>query len=174
MENNDEKMKHEIRLESLFFDYGKEQFLNWCRSLNFFRFCKSHPYPDDLKPDRFIALTFFENDAELETLFSSLEIGVKVEEDMTLNPKDIVSTFSGKTKVFGVHCYIDVNKTLRTLVLEISGNESDQFSLDDTTFQRAKIIDDHLSTLQIEFISSPYEDDYCITPEFYPEVWEVL
>lgn len=171
MQNNNGQIKREIRFESLCFDYGKEQFLNWCRSLNFFRLCRSHPYPDDLKPDRFISVTIFENDAELEALFDSLKIEVRIEEGNILKTKDIVSTFSGKTKVFGVYCYIEVNKILRTLMLEVSGTETDQFSLDDTTFQRAKIIDGFLSTLQIEFISSPNEDDYCITPEFYPEVW---
>ena len=42
-----------------------------------FRFCKSHPYSDDLKPDRFIALTYFKNDEELVALFNVLLYKIK-------------------------------------------------------------------------------------------------
>ncbi len=172
MDNNEVKIKREVLLDSLCYNYGKDKFLNWCRSLRYFRFCKSHPYPDDLKPDRFIALTSFENEAELTTFCNSLEINAKIEGGKILNSNDSNSTFYGKAAVFGVYCYVNVNKILKTLLLEVSGTESDQFLLDDTTFQRAKQIDENLSALEIEFISSPYEDDYCITPKFYPEVWK--
>ena len=169
---NSERIKRDVLLNSLFLDYGKERFLGWCRTLKFFRFYKSHPYPDDLKPDRFIALTSFRNDIGLDKLFVSLEIIMQNRKEKLPTSKEIKSTFSAKVTVFGVFCYIDVNKTLKTIMLEVSGNETDQFSLDDTTFQRVKQIDECLSNLHINFISSPYGDDYCITPEFYPEVWE--
>ena len=171
MKNHNEQIKREVLLDSLFYTYGKEKLLNWCRSLNFFRFYKSHPYPDDLRPDRFIALTSFENEKELATLFDLLQIRVKNEEEEALNSKEISSVFSGDAEVFSIYCYVEVNKILKTLLLEVSGTERDQFSLDDTTFQRAKKIDDFLSTLNIEFINSPYNDDYCLTPEFYSEIW---
>ena len=172
MKNNNDQIKRKVLLDSLCYTYGKKKLLNWCRSLNFFRFCKSHPYPDDLKPDRFIALTSFENDKELATLFDLLQIKTKDEEDKALNSSDISSVFSGDAEVFGVSCNVEINKILNSLLIEVSGTDEDQFSLDDSTFQRAKKIDKHLLLLQIEFISSPYDDDYCITPEFYSEVWK--
>ena len=171
MIENNERIKREVLLEGLLSNYGKERFLNWCKSLNFFRFCKSHPYPDDLKPDRFIALTNFGNIDELIDLSDVLELEFREEKESSRFLENIETTFSGKATVFGISCYVDVNKVMKTVLLEVSGNERDQFSLDDTTFQRAKMIDRKLANLEIEFISSPYEDDYCVTPEFYPEIW---
>ena len=98
-------------------------------------------------------------------------IKLKEEKENTISYKEIETTFSGDLTVFGVFCNVDVNKVLKNLLLEVSGNESDQFTLDDTTFQTAKMIDEKLSKLHVKFTSSPYDDDYCITPEFYTEVW---
>ena len=161
-------MKHEILLESLFTTYGKERFLNWCRSLQKFRFIKSHPYPDDMNPDRFIALTNFKDEEELQNFVSIMKI------ELGFDMQEVISSesyFSGKTKVNETTCYIEINKVLKNLVLVVSGTEEDQFALDDSTFQRAKKIDQFLSELNMEFVSSPYNDDYCITPDYYPSVW---
>ncbi|MCG3221511.1 MAG: hypothetical protein H7641_09035 [Candidatus Heimdallarchaeota archaeon] len=166
-------MKREIRLEYLCTNYGKERFLNWCCSLSIFRFCKSHPYPDDLNPDRFIALTSFKDEEDFKNLLYLMKIHVKgeVKGDFTYLA-NIKNTSSTQALVNEVQCYISINKVLKTIILEVSGTEEDQFLLDDSTFQRAKKIDDYLSTLNIDFICSPHNDDYCITPEFYPSVWE--
>lgn len=100
---------------------------------------------------------------------------IKVKEknsDKYVELKKIESTFSNLAKVKNEKCYIHINKLLGTLVLEVSGIESDPFSLDDSTFLRAKKIDEFISSLDVDFTSSPYDDDYCIAPEFYPEVWK--
>ncbi len=165
-------MKREIRLDHLFMTYGKERFLNWCRSLNIFRFCRSHPYPDDLHPDRFVTLIYFYDDNELNELLTLMKIKTKDNDNNTVRIEEIETTFSSLVKVNNEKCYIYINKILKTIILEVSGIENDPFSLDDTTFQRTKRIDDFLDTLDINFISSPYDDDYCITPEFYPQVWK--
>lgn len=165
-------MKREIRLDHLFMTYGKERFLNWCRSLNIFRFCKSHPYPDDLHPDRFVTLIFFNDNKELNQLLTIMKIKTNGNDNINIRTENIESTFHGLIKVSDEKCYIHINKISKTIFLEVSGIENDPFSLDDTTFQRAKRIDDFLVTLDINFISSPYDDDYCITPQFYPQVWK--
>lgn len=162
-------MEREIRLESLYLDYGKERLRNWCCSLNKFRFFKSHPYPDDLTPDRFIALTKFKDENELQHIINLLKIELNIKNQ---DVSAIESVFYEEVIVNEVSCFIEINKVLKNLVLVVSGSEQDQFSLDDSTFLRAKKIDNLLSELEIEFISSPYNDDYCITPEFYPEIWQ--
>ncbi|MHA2254919.1 MAG: hypothetical protein ACXAAM_02500 [Candidatus Heimdallarchaeaceae archaeon] len=166
-------MERDIRLDYLCTNYGKKRFLYWCRSLNIFRFCESHPYPDDLNPDRFIALTSFKDEAELKNLFKVMKIKIMKENpNMIFDLSKIELTFSGKADVEESSCFIQINKVLKTLIIEVSGTEEDQFFLDDSTYQRAKKIDDFLSTLNIDFVSSPHGDNYCITPEFYPSVWE--
>jgi hypothetical protein len=162
-------VKREILLESLYTNYGKKRFLNWCRSLNIFRFIKSHPYPDDLNPDRFIALINFQKDEEVFDLINILEIKPEI------NIEDILrmdTVFSEKVTVNNVLCYFEINKFLKNLVFTVSGTEEDQFALDDSTYQRAKKLDILLSEVKLKYVSSPYDDDYCITPEFYPEVWQ--
>ncbi|NPD88593.1 MAG: hypothetical protein HGN29_07705 [Asgard group archaeon] len=161
-------MKREIRLENLYLDYGKERFLNWCRTLYSFRFIKSHSYPDDMNPDRFIALINFKDEDELRNFVNIMKIesDVDIQEAITSE-----SYFSGKAKVNETTCYIEINKVLKNLVFVVSGTEEDQFALDDSTFQRAKKIDQFLSELNMVFVSSPYDDVYSITPEFYPSVW---
>lgn len=166
-------MERDIRLDYLCTNYGKKRFLNWCRSLNIFRFCKTHPYPDDLNPDRFIALTSFKDEEDLENLLDLMKIHVKgeIEGDFTYLA-NIENTLSTQAIVNEVQCYISINKVLKTIVLDVSGTEENQFLLDNSTFQRVKKMDDFFSTLNIDFISSPHDDDYCITPEFYPELWK--
>ena len=91
-------------------------------------------------------------------------------EDFLLNESQKI--YSGKSEINKIQCNISINKILKTVSFEISGNNEDMFTLDDSTFRRAKAVDDFLQTLDLEFVSSPYEDDYYITPEFYPEVWK--
>jgi hypothetical protein len=165
-------MKREIRLDYLFTTYGRERFLNWCRSLNIFRFCKSHSYPDDLHPDRFVTLVYFHDDSELDQLLTLMKIKINSNDNNNIIVENIESTFHGLVNVNDEKCYIHINKIAKTIFLEVSGIKNDPFSLDDTTFQRAKKIDDFLVALDINFISSPYDDDYCITPEFYPQIWK--
>ncbi len=162
-------MKREILLESLYINYGKKRFLNWCRSLNVFRFIKSHPYPDDLNPDRFIALIGFQNKEEVFDLISILEIKPELDIEDIFKMETV---FSKKVTVNNVPCYFEINQFLKNLVFIVSGTDNDQFELDDSTFERAKLLDYFLASLKINFESSPYNDDYCITPEFYPEVWK--
>lgn len=162
----------EIRLEHLFNTYGKERFLNWCRLLKIFRFYKSHPYPDDLVPDRFLALIEVEENTELKEVLGTMKvklIDVNLEKFL-LNETQKV--YSGEAVINSNRCFVSINKILKTISLEVSGNDEDRFTLDDTSFQRAKTIDDFLHALSIEFVSSPYADDYYITPEYYPEVWK--
>ena len=162
-------MEREIRLDFLCSEYGKRRFLNWCNSLKIFRFCKSHPYPDDLLPDRFIALATFENNEELQNILNILEIEPPIEIQEILEKETVLSK---DVKINSTSCYIEINRFLNNLVFTVSGTEEDQFIVDDSTFKRAKRIDDYLSTLNLKYASSPYNDDYCITPEFYPEIWE--
>ena len=162
-------MKREILLESLFTKYGKKRFLNWCRSLNIFRFIKSHPYPDDLNPDRFIAVIKFQDDEELLDLTNILEIEPELNVETILKMETV---FSKEVTINDVLCYFEINHFLMNLVFTVSGTDEDQFALDLSTFEKAKKLDDFLTSLEIDFESSPYKDDYCITPEFYPEVWK--
>lgn len=171
--SNSYLMERDIRLDYLYTNYGKERFLNWCRSLNIFRFCKSHPYPDDLNPDRFITLASFKDEVDLRNLIKLMKIKImRDDSNKIFDLSKIEHTFSGKGDIKESSCFIQINKVLKTLIIEVSGTEEDQFSLDDSTYQRAKKIDDYLSTLEVDFVSSPHNDDYCITPEFYPLVWE--
>lgn len=165
-------MKREIRLNGLFLEYGEEQFINWCQSLTRLRFCKNHPYPDDLAPDRFIGITRFEDKISLKSLINSIKpiILDKNLEDF-LNQKE-KSTFSCMAKINDTVCYVSINEIIGTFTIEVFGTEKDQFTLDKTTFSRAKRIDEFLETLEIKFDSSPNNDDYCITPEFYPDIWK--
>lgn len=162
-------MKREIRLDNLFLKYGKERFLNWCRSLLKFRFIKSHPYPDDLNPDRFIALINYTDEDELRDLVSIMKIEINIEQRDVFDKETYVSN---EAEVNDVSCYVKINRVLKNIELEVSGSGEDKFALDDSTFHRAKKIDDFLTELDIEFVSSPFDDDYCVTPEFYPDVWK--
>jgi len=162
-------MEREIRLEYLYNTYGKARFLNWCRSLSIFRFIKSHSYPDDLNPDRFIALISFLNTEELSDLIKIMKIKPQLDIEAILKMETVVSK---KVTINDIPCFFEINQFLKNLVFIVSGTEKDQFDLDDSTFQRAKKIDDFLISLEIDFESSPYNDDYCITPEFYPNIWK--
>lgn len=164
-------MEREIRLNSLLLKYGEDRFLNWCRSLTIFRFCKSHPYPDDLAPDRFIALIMFENRSALLSLLDRMKpifLEKNLEEYLKLEEAKV---FSGKAEINEVGCYISINEITGHLEIEVVGIDGDLFAITEDTFERTKLLDHFLEKLDLNFVLSPYDDDYCITPEFYPKVW---
>ena len=165
-------MEREIRLSILYSEYGKERFINWCRSLNVFRFCKAHPYPDDLAPDRFLAVLNFKNREALINLLSSLAVKFKETNLDIYLEQNKNKVFYGRAKICDSSCFITINEVTGNIEIEVSGVEEDPFALEDSTFLRALIIDEFLRKLELDFSSSPYEDNYCISPEFYPEVWE--
>ena len=164
-------MKREIRLDYLCDNYGKKRFLDWCRSLYVFRFCKSHPYPDDLLPDRFIALLKVKEESSFLKILALMKIDLEEEYIEEFFGDSSRKVLSESVEIHRFQCSLQINKILKTITLEVSGNETDLFTLDESTFKRAKGIDDFLKTLDLEFSGSPFDDDYCITPEFYPEVW---
>ena len=71
-----------------------------------------------------------------------------------------------------VLCYLSVNKILKNILVEVSGNAEDQFTLDSTTYERAVKIDEFIDSLNLVFQDPPQDDDYCISPKFYPKLWE--
>jgi len=164
-------MKKEIRLHGLFEEYGEKRFLKWCRSLEIFRFCKSHPYPDDLTPDRFIALIHFKEREELVNIIKEIKLSFFEKDIMSYLQQTNEKLISGEASIKNINCHITINEIVGYLEIAIIGIKDDPFALTADTFERTKSIDNYLQTLDIEFEKSPYGDDYCITPEFYPEVW---
>ena len=165
-------MNREIRLNSLFSEYGEERFREWCRSLSIFRFFKSHPYPDDLAPDRFIALAKFNSREELLIILDKVKIlflEADIEQYLKHPDKKVIS---GNASIEGINCYVSINEVVGFLDIEVIGVEGDPFTLTADTFKRAKSIENHLEKLDIDFESSPHDDDYCISPEYYPDVWQ--
>lgn len=165
-------MNLNIRLSILCSKYGEERFLNWCHSLEIFRFCQAHPYPDDFAPDRFITVLKFTNKEDLKQILKSIKVNFEeVDLDAFLEQEEIKVIY-GKAEINQSKCYVTINEVTRLIEIEIYGVEEDAYALTNETFQRAKIIDEFLSRFDYEFCSSPFDDNYCITPEFYPQVWE--
>jgi hypothetical protein len=159
-------------LNGLILEYGEERFLKWCQNLKILRFCKSHPYPDDLKPDRFIALTKFGSRKELEYIVNLIHLSFKEDDINSYLKKSTKKVISGNALINGINCYANINEVVGYLEIEVMGIEGDPFNLTDDTFERAKSLDDYLIAAKLEFETSPHDDDYCITPEFYPDVWK--
>ncbi len=160
-------------LESLYFNYGKEVVLKWITNLHIFRLCVPHPYPDDFKPIRYQALIKFNSEKELTSILEQLNFeafkGIIPEakyQDLNENNS------AGWIKLLDVVGYLNVNKILKNITLEISGKMDDMFQIDESTFIAAKKIDEFLQTLNLLTVEPPQNDEYCICPKYYPEIWK--
>ena len=158
----------------MFFEYGEENVRRWCTSLRIFRLCKTYPYPNDMHPDRFIACIHFSADEELDRIMQDLELT----EDTNRPEQSRFRLYNEKTSagwqlLNGLSIYMTINKLLQVITLEVSGTESDQFKLDETTFDRAKKIEEFILKLDLVFNIPPQDDNYCFSPKYYPELWEI-
>ncbi len=165
-------MNINIRLSILCSKYGEERFLNWCHSLEIFRFCQAHPYPDDFASDRFIAVLKFTNKEQLKKILKSLKVNFEeVDLDIYLEQEE-TKVIYGKAEIKQSKCFVTINEVIGIIEIEVYGVEEDPYALTNETFHSAKNIDEFLKEFDYEFCSSPFDDNYCITPEFYPVVWE--
>lgn len=161
------------KLDYMFFEYGEENIRRWCTSLKIFRLCKTYPYPNDMHPDRFIACIQFSTDEELDRILKDLDLTEdankpKISRFIVYNDQ----SSAGWQLLNGLSCYTSISKYLQVITLEVSGIESDQFKLDETTFERAKKIEDFILKLELVFNTPPQDDEYCFSPKYYPELWE--
>jgi len=65
---------------------------------------------------------------------------------------------------------MDVNKTLKSILITISRTTDDPFPLDVTTFEQALKADKFLSSLDLVFYTPPQDDGYCISPKYCPDL----
>jgi hypothetical protein len=86
--------------------------------------------------------------------------------------QDETKVFSCTAEIDELSCYVTINEVLGYLEIEVMGIEGDPFTLTDSTFEKARSIDCFLDKLDVNFIESPFNDPYCITPEFYPQIWD--
>ncbi|MBK5112074.1 MAG: hypothetical protein KGD59_04170 [Candidatus Heimdallarchaeota archaeon] len=160
-------------LDHMFFEYGEENIRRWCTSLKIFRLCKTYPYPNDMHPDRFIASIQFSTDDELDRILQNLELTENTDKpEQSRFRLYNEHSFAGWQLLNGLSCYMSINKLLQVITLEVSGIKGDQFKLDETTFERAKKIEEFILKLDLVFIIPPQDDNYCICPKYYPKLWE--
>ena len=67
---------------------------------------------------------------------------------------------------------MSINKLLQVIIIQVSGNEDDLFTLEETTNKNTKKIEEFILKLDLVFNTPPQDDDYCFSPKYYPELWE--
>ena len=153
--------------------FGEETIHNWCKSLQYFRLCRSHPYPDDLVPDRFVVKISFTTNDELDSILENLEISLRLPNSELEPFKEYNENHSsGWVLINNSFCNLDVNKILKMVTIDVSGTIEDLFELKVETFQRAIEIEKQFKKYNFKFIDPPEDDaKYCLAPKFYPEIW---
>ncbi len=162
----------DLPLDYLNFEYGVEIVRKWILSLNIFRICTIYPYPNDLKPVRLVTSIQFTDEKELQNILTNLNLE-------TAKTKPENSQFHDENENISVVwillnneiCYLDVNKILKKVHIEVSGTKEDQFGFDETVVERGKRIETFLSNKDFSFIDPPQDDKYCISPTYYPFLW---
>ncbi|MBN1328813.1 MAG: hypothetical protein JXA54_05005 [Candidatus Heimdallarchaeota archaeon] len=161
-----------MTFEHLCFVYGKDYVLKWVTKLKIFRLCGCYPYPADLTPERFLAKICYKSDSELSQIMKKLNLTNSSQKPRNIQfQKSTESHSYGWVLLNGNPCYLDINKVLKTIIFEISGTNDEPFKLSDETFKQAKRIEDYLQNLGLIFHDPPQDDNYCVAPKFYPEVW---
>jgi len=161
------------KLEHMFLEYGEENVKRWCASLKVFRLCKSYPYPNDMDPDRFITNIKFTSEEELQKILRSLNLTKDESKPIQSRFKRYNKNHSAGWQLLnGVSCLMSINNLLQEISIQVSGNESDLFTLEEVTYERAKQIEEFILSLNLVFVTPPQDDDYCISPKYYPELWE--
>ena len=158
----------------IYFKFGKRRIKKWCNKLHIFRLCLAHPYPDDITPDRFVAIISFSSREELETIMKELNFSLELPyQDFSPFQEYNENHSAGWILINNSLCYLDVNKIRKTITIDVAGSKEDKFKLDKNTFNRALKIEQFLATRCFQFIDPPEDDPkYCIAPKFYPELWE--
>jgi hypothetical protein len=160
-----------MSLDHLFFTFGKDVISRWINTLKLFRLCSTYPYPNDLKPVRFMVAINMKTADEINSILEKL-----VFEPDTSKPDGGFKKYNenhsaGWVIIKDQFCYLDVNKLLKTIYIEVAGVDDDLFKMDESVFQRALVVEDFLQQLNLTFIDPPQDDSYCIAPKFYPDVF---
>ncbi|NHJ48312.1 MAG: hypothetical protein FK733_11050 [Asgard group archaeon] len=162
-----------MSLDHLFFTFGKETIIKWINNLKIFRLCSMYPYPNDLKPVRFMASIRFENEEELKDILKKIDFKIDISKPEESRYKEYNENFSaGWVTIKDQFCLMDTNKLLKVIIIEVSGVDNDLFKMDESVFQRTLIIEQHLQQLSLNYNNPPQDDRYCIAPELYPDVFE--
>lgn len=159
--------------DHLFLTFGKETIFKWIRSLNIFRLCSMYPYPNDLKPERFLTTIHFDYDSDLNDILLKLDFKIDTTKPKESRFKELNENHSaGWIVIQNNFCYMEVNKILNRILLEVSGTEEDLFKMDELVFNRALKVEEFLEKLKLTFIEQPQDDKYCISPKYYPLLWD--
>ncbi len=162
-----------IKLELMFLEYGEANIRRWCTTLKVFRLCKSYPYPNDINPNRFIASIKFTSEEELLKILQKLNLAEDKSKPEQSRFKEYNEHHSAGWQLLnGISCLISINKLLQEINIQVSGNKEDLFTLEEITYERTKQIEEFLLPLDLVFVAPPQDDDYCISPKYYPELWE--
>ncbi|NHJ86683.1 MAG: hypothetical protein FK734_14560 [Asgard group archaeon] len=161
-----------MSLDHLFFTYGKEKILKWITTLKIFRLCACYPYPADNQPERFIAKINYKKDIELEEILAKLDFTIDSKKPKISQFHDYSDSQSnGWIILNGDSCLLNINKMLKTITFEVSGTDDDPFKMSELVFRRATRVENYLVDLGLEFDDPPQDDNYCISPKYYPEAW---
>ena len=132
-----------------------------------------YPYPNDMKPERFLASISFENHNEINSILQKIEFKEDTSKSEESRYKQYNENHSaGWITIKDNFCYLDVNKIRKTIQIEVSGTDEDLFKMNDSVYNRALVIEQLLSKLELNFIDPPQDDNYCISPKHYPELWD--
>ena len=158
----------------IYYKYGKKKIQKWCSRLEFFRFIFTHPYPDDLKPDRFVTSISYSSENELESILKKLDFSLELDNPELPTFKEYnVNHSAGWVLINNSLCFLNINKILKIITIDVSGSKNDLFTMSGVTFKRALKVEEVLGKGDFNFIDPPEDDPkYCIAPKFYPKIWE--
>ena len=161
----------------------------WARSLEHVRFC--HP-ADHQVLDREIfevAVAIPDTEPKFLTLCASLGIDVK-----RIQPEDTVAragvrytpeewerlkfpipAFPGLLQpgdqIFrGASAHVRIRGRFLEIVIKPGVGP---YSLDESDYRRAKVVDGLLCRPDLQFRDPPRDDDSCVSPKYYPEYWAI-
>ena len=161
-----------MSLEHFFFEYGEEKVTKWVTTLKIFRLCAVYPYPNDMHPERFIAKTSFINDVHLEEILRAINWEEIQKKPIGARFKEYNENHSaGWVLINNIPCLLDINKILKSIEIEVSGVGDETHKFDCTVFLRAKKLEEYLQSKSFSFIDPPQDDNYCISPKYYPNLW---
>lgn len=161
-----------MSLDHLFFTFGKEVIMKWTKNLKIFRLCSMYPYPNDFKPVRFLMAIHFEDSSDLKEILHKLNYEIDMTKPEESRFKEYNENHSAGWIILQDNfCYMDINKITKKIFIEVSGIEEDLFKMDNSVFIRAKKIEQFIEKLGFNFIDPPQDDRYCISPKYYPSLW---
>ncbi|NHK29771.1 MAG: hypothetical protein FK730_00365 [Asgard group archaeon] len=132
-----------------------------------------YPYPNDMKPERFLAAIKCKDIDEINNILQKMNFKKDTSKPEESRYKQYNENHSaGWIIIEDNFCYLDVNKIRKTILIEVSGTDEDLFLMDETVFNRTLTIEQFLQKLNLNFIDPPQDDKYCISPKYYPELWD--